>query len=370
MDRTDGMTDRRDILQCLMGLPFATLRPALAVDWSPLRIQAKRAGLFYGTAVSGALLKSDSEYASLVGREAGILVAEGETKRSAVQQVEGTFNFGGADAILDFARKNQQMMRGHTLVWHRSNPAWLAARLQQTKDERLLTDFISASVKRFQGVFHSWDVVNEAVDIASPNADALRTDSIWYAAFGNSYIETAFRCARDADKTVPLYYNEANLEGDVWWAEKRRIATLNLLESLIAKNVPINGLGIQGHLKAFSLKFNEEVFSRFLDKVSALGLKIIITELDVADIHGPSDPSTRDQMVADLTRRYLDVAFSKKAMIGCLTWGISDKYSWLSDDKNYRWPDGQRSRGLPYDEYFRAKPMRDAIAKAIENRAI
>ena len=75
-------------------------------------------------------------------------------------------------------------------------------------------------------------------------ADGLR-QSAWFKAFGESYIDTAFHAARAADPTALLFYNETNLEGDSDWFERRRTATLKLLERLLARNVPVQGLGIQ-----------------------------------------------------------------------------------------------------------------------------
>ena len=358
-------TDRRRFLAYAAAFSAVGRGTALADDL-PLRAHAKAHGRLYGAAVSSGRLKADPGYAALVAREAGILVAEGETKRNALQLSPDTFTFDGTDAIAQFARSNHQLMRGHTLVWYKSNPHWLEQALGQSPSDRLITAYVDTVVRRYAGRFQSWDVVNEAIEPDQGNALGLRTDSIWFKAFGESYIDLAFHAARAADATTPLYYNETNLEDDVAWSERRRRATLGLLERLIKRGVPIDGLGVQGHMKLYRVKFSDRIFSRFLDDVAAMGLKVLITEFDVADIGGPADPAQRDADVAALTRDYLSVAFSKQATVGCLTWGISDKYSWLSEDSHYKWPDGQQSRSLPFDVDFRPKPMRDAMASSFD----
>lgn len=360
--------DRRRLLASAAAFSAVGPRTALADDLS-LRAHAKAHGRLYGAAVSSGRLKADTAYAALVAREAGILVAEGETKRNALQPSPNTFTFEGADYIAQFARSNNQLMRGHTLVWHRSNPHWLEQMLAQSPNETLITAYIDTVVKHYAGRFQSWDVVNEAIEPDDGHPLGLRTDSVWFKAFGESYIDLAFHAARAADPSTPLYYNETNLEGDVNWSERRRRATLGLLERLIKRGVPIDGLGLQGHLKLYRVKFSDRIFSKFLDDVTAMGLKILITEFDVADIGGPADPVRRDADVAALTRDILAVAFSKQPTLGCLTWGISDKYSWLSEDSHYKWPDGQPSRSLPFDVDFRPKPMRDAIASSFDREA-
>lgn len=357
--------DRRRFLASAAAFSAVGRGTALADDL-PLRAHAQAHGRLYGAAVSSGRLKADAGYAALVAREAGILVAEGETKRNALQPTPDTFTFEGADYIAQFARTHHQLMRGHTLVWYKSNPHWLEQTLGQAPNDRLITAYIDTVVGRYVGRFQSWDVVNEAIEPDEGDAQGLRTDSVWFKAYGESYIDLAFHAARAADPKTPLYYNETNLEGDVAWSERRREATLGLLERLIKRGVPIDGLGLQGHFKLYRVKFTDRIFSKFLDDVAAMGLKVLITEFDVADIGGPADPAKRDADVAALTRDVLAVAFSKPATLGCLTWGISDKYSWLSEDSHYKWPDGQQSRSLPFDVDFRPKPMRDAMAACFD----
>jgi endo-1,4-beta-xylanase len=357
--------NRREYLALVAA--FCAARSGVArADTLPLRSIAEARGLLYGAAVSSRRLREDNSYKRLLTREAGILVAEGETKRSSIQPNASTFDFSGTDYILDFASQNNQSMRGHTLIWHRSNPRWLELSLVQKRSDRLITDYIQMVVKRYAGRFHSWDVVNEAIEPDNGHFQGLRTDSIWFKAFGEEYIDIAFHAARAADPHVPLYYNETNIESDVPWADRRRKATLGLLERLIKRGVPIDGLGVQGHLKMYKLKFSDRIFSRFLDDVASMGLKILITEFDVADIGGPNDPAKRDADTAGLTRDFLSAAFANRSVLGCLTWGISDKYSWLSEDSNYRWADHQISRVLPFDADFKPKPMRNAIAECLD----
>ncbi len=311
-------------------------------------------------------LRNDTTYADTVAREANLLVAEGETKRNVLQPNSETFMFDGTDFIAQFARLNDQLMRGHTLVWYRANPRWLEQALAESPNDRLITAYIETVVKRYAGRFQSWDVVNEAIEPDQGDPLGLRTDSVWFRAFGERYIDLAFHAARAADPKTPLYYNETNVEGDVVWSERRRRSTQRLLERLLKRGVPIDGLGVQGHLKLYRVKFSDRVFSDFLDDVIAMGLKVLITEFDVADIGGPADPAQRDADVAAATRAFLSVAFSKPATLGCLTWGISDRYSWLSEDIHYKWPDGEPSRSLPFDTDFKRKPMWDAIAACFD----
>jgi endo-1,4-beta-xylanase len=360
---------RRNLLKAGLAAPMIAPFTFAGAAQPSLRAAARDAGLIYGSAVNENFLGVDQTYTMLLEQEPDMVVPEGSAKRKTIEPVRGRYNFSLADRLWRFAQRNDQRMRGHTLVWHNSVPKWLEAALAEKPDERLLTTYIEKVAGHFRGRLHSWDVVNEAIEPDEGSPDGLRVNSPWYRAFGANYIEEAFRVARAADPDVLLFYNELNLEGDVRWAEKRRTATLKLLERLVKKNVPIDGLGIQSHLKAYRVDYTDEVFSHFLDEVHGLGLKVLLTEFDIADIDGPADPKDRDADIAALAERYLDVAFSKPHVLGCLTWGITDRYSWLSQWDQYKWPGGALSRGLPFDASLAPKPMETAMLAAYRRRA-
>jgi endo-1,4-beta-xylanase len=131
------------------------------------------------------------------------------------------------------------------------------------------------------------------------------------------------------------------------------------------RKVPVDALGIQAHLNAAESAFSEGVLTRFLDDVEALGLKVIVTELDVRDDGLPSPIAMRDAAVAAQTSAFLDTVLAHRAVLGVLTWGLSDKGTWL----NGTFPrlDGLPQRPLPLDDAFARKPMWQAIAQALDS---
>jgi endo-1,4-beta-xylanase len=335
----------------------------------PLRAIAASRTLLYGCAVSSADLDRDAEFAGAVNREVSIIVPEWELKRGMVQREPGRFDFSGGEKLLAFAARNAMRMRGHTLVWHFGNPPWLEQALRDNPRPALLTDCIAASCTHFKGRIHSWDVVNEVVAPEQGHELGLRVQSPWYQAFGEIYIADAFIAARQSDPDALLFYGEYNVEGASRRDQARRTAVLKLLERLKRQGVPIDGFGVQGHLHAYKQALDAGAFAAFLKEIAAMGLKIMITELDVADRGGAADPGQRDVDVAEQTRVLLAVALANPATIGVLTWGLSDRYSWLSRYPDYRWPDGQLSRGLPLDGALKRKPMWGAIAQAFGGTA-
>ena len=80
----------------------------------------------------------------------------------------------------------------------------------------------------------------------------------------------------------------------------------------------------------------------------------MITEMDVLDDGLPKNRARRDRMVADVYKRYLNVTLDETAVSVVMTFGLSDRYTWLQED--YPREDGADRRPLPFDSRLRAKP--------------
>ncbi len=338
----------------------APIAHALPSDTPRLRDLAAARGLFFGAATNN-YWQRDADFTQALLDDCAIIVPEYELKRDLTEPVRGQYDFSASDALVSFARANDLMFRGHPLVWYASNPPWLEEAVAAAKDERIFTDYIAAACHHYRGQVHSWDVVNEAIE----PADGGLRNSFWLKRFGPGYIDTAFRAARQADPHALLVYNDYSLEeaGPVY--DARRRATLELLAGLKARGVPIDALGLQAHLSAFGHRIDQRVLRDFLDAVSAMGLRIIVTELDVDDGDGALDADARDAAVADISRRFLDVALDNAATLGVLTWGLSDRYL------KY---DGTRDallrgtpRKLPLDRNMAPTAMHTTLAAALRN---
>jgi endo-1,4-beta-xylanase len=340
-----------------------SLKPSLDEDLSAgLRVRASKQGLLYGAATSTYQLGQDDFAAALV-RESSILVAEYEMKRDALEPSRGHYDFAAADALSRFAHDHRMAFRGHTLVWHASNPKWLDASAFSAKDERLLTTYIAAIAGHFRGRVQSWDVVNEVLLPKDGRADAMRA-SPWLSAFGPAYVDLAFHAARAADPDALLVYNDWGCEAGAAENDAFRRATLKFLEGLRARNVPVGALGLQGHLAAFGTPVDQKKLGAFLGEVNAMGLKILVTEHDVDDSGGPSDIALRDRAVADASRRFLDVVLASSATVAVLTWGLSDRF--LDAPGLRAMLSGYRPRMLPLDTDLARKPMWLAMASAFD----
>lgn len=324
---------------------------------SSLKKRAAAKGLIYGAFPQASRDEFDlnQKWKATFLRECSLVVAACywvDTQKSM-----DTFDFSEPDYLTQFAATNQMLVRGHPLVWHLALPKWIEETLNHQNAEQTLTNHVQTLVKRYAGKMHSWDVVNEAIEVKDGRSDRLR-NTPWLEFLGADYINLAFHTAARADPKALLVYNEQNLEYD----EAHQVAVLQLLKRLKAQGTPVHALGIQSHLRGHRDDFNPQRFKKFLKHVAKLGFKILVTELDVIDQELPLDPLDRDRRIASTYEQYLNAVLSEKAVIAVVNWGLSDRYTWLN--KYLPRPDRSPSRPLPFDRDFQPKLAFNAMIRA------
>ena len=333
------------------------------VGQTPLKERAARKGLIYGADCGTLDLQSAPKLATALVQECGMLVA-GFLKWDRLRPTVNTFDFSKGDWFAEFARNHNLLLRGHTLVWHEALPPWFKEKVNRQNSEQVLTQHIKQVVGHYAGQMHSWDVVNEAIPFDPTHSKGLRKTP-WLEFLGVDYIDIAFRTAAETDPKAMLVYNDFGLEYDTPRDEAKRNAVLNLLEKLKSQGTPIHALGIQSHLFANETRFNAQKLRSFLKNVASMDLKILITEMDVMDKKLPLEAVVRDGIVAAAYEDYLSVVLDESAVICVTTWGLSDRYTWLSEF--YPRSDGAAVRPLPLDTNFKRKLAWNAIARAFDH---
>jgi len=354
----------------LLGTRAADLRSSgsLAAEAIALRKLAAEKGLIYGTTIAARQITGDRPFLDLVRQEAGLVVAENEMKWQVMNRGSpGDNDFAPADTIANFAAANGLVLRGHNLLWYHRTPSWYFDLTDRREQERAVIGHIEQLAGRYRGRIHSWDVVNEPIEPKDGRPDGLRT-AVFLETLGPEYLDLAYHTARDTDPDARLVVNEYDVELDAPEQEARRVALLRLLERMRRSGTPVDAVGIQAHLTAAGgPPFSAPLLRRFLADIANLGLTVQITELDVTDEHAPAQVAVRDGLVADTYRRFLDAALDEPAVKMVVTWGLSDRHSWIVRRETYqaKWrTDDAASRPLPFDADLEAKPAFDAIAGA------
>jgi endo-1,4-beta-xylanase len=327
-----------------------------------LREAAEHSRILIGAAARPAQL-SEPAYAATLAREFNLLEPEDALKWEVIRPDEESFDFSQADQLVDFALRHKMKIRGHTLVWHRQNPFWLAdGRFPPAKLSQLLEAHIKTVVGHYRGKIFAWDVMNEALDERVPKN--LRS-TIWYdqpgigfAHQGSAYLAQCFRWAHEADPEALLFYNEAEADE----VNSRSNALYTMVRDLIRQGVPIHGIGLQMHIG--NLHPDIASLSANIGRFTALGLQVHITELDIPlpiDANGKASPEDLRKQ-ADLYRRIAAVCRSHAGCTAIQTWGFTDKYSWIGSHSKQT-----RGAALLFDRDYRPKPAYDSLRHALAN---
>lgn len=305
--------------------------------------------MLVGSCVSAAQL-AEADFAELAARQCSIVVAENDMKWRFTQPEENRYDFTRADVVAGFAEKNGLKLRGHNLCWHQSLPEWVEKTATKENAARLLRQHILVVAGRYAGKMHSWDVVNEAIEIKDGRRDGLR-ESMWMKLLGPEYLAIAFRAAAETDPAAKLTYNDYGLEGNGKYHEERRAAALALLRWMRENKVPVHALGLQSHLHEDS-SGDFRALNRFLDEVSAMGLEVYVTELDVKQ---EGSGESAEKRAAEVYREYLENVVRHPAVKAVLTWGLTRR------GRNHE------ERLLPFGDGLQPTAafyaMRDALAK-------
>jgi endo-1,4-beta-xylanase len=356
--------DRRSLIA---GGALALALPARAAEEESLAAAAARCGVRFGSAVGGRAFAS-SEYRALVERECAVITPENAMKWQQMSPSPDRISFEEADRFAAWAKKTGKQLRGHTLFWPREDrlPSWVRSHDFGPKPieacDQIVGRQVATVAKRYAKSAYSFDVVNEAID---PKTGGYRESILSKASGGlGRLIGLSFQLAREAAPNAELVYNDYMDWGD--WSAKHRAGVLRLLETLRKGDIPIDTLGIQAHINTpadpGAIAKRERDWRGFLDAVTGMGYKLAVTEFDVDDRELAGDIAARDQQVAAYGKAYAELLLSYPQCTSFVTWGLSDRFSWLHDFMPRS--DGLRKRGCFYDEDFRPKPLRAALIDA------
>jgi len=314
------------------------IAPAVAERDIPSVYQTLAGQFPVGSAVRAADLTGESAF--LLTKHFNSMTSENDMKWDATENTEGVFTFANADAQVSFAKANNMLVRGHTLVWHQQTPPWVfndasGNPMTPTAENRALLiqrmqNHIRAVVTHFGTDVGTWDVVNEAID--QSQSDGYRR-SPWFNIIGPDYIDIAFQTAREVAPTAKLYYNDFST------TDTTKLAFIAALVSgMKARGVPIDGVGHQMHN---NVDFpSGAAVTNAINTIDALGVENSITEMDVSIYSGSFNTSVPDYTNIPPNRfllqgyRYLTFFQAFKQLQGKIKsvtlWGKADNQTWLT----------------------------------------
>jgi endo-1,4-beta-xylanase len=303
-------------------------------DPNSLRELAGRFGLKIGSAIIPQDINTPA-WNAVAASQFSVVTPGNEMKWQVVEPTQGNFDWSGADNLVAFAKANDQLIRGHTFVWHNQLPDFLTSgvangSINQTQLLDLLQAHIFTEAGRYRGKIWQWDVCNEFLSDSNPSM--VNPNNFWIKNAGPDVIERAFRWAHQADPHALLFYNDYNIGGEDGSNAKFQ-AAFNLAQGLLDKGVPIHGVGIQGHLDT-QFGWSPQRLSDDIGKYASLGLKVAITEADARTfVNNPTDqvPTSNLELFAQPYEfsEMLKAALAVPECVSFTVWGFTDADSWV-----------------------------------------
>ena len=316
--------------------------------------EAYQDAFLIGTALNPAIVSgADSASLAIVKKHFNAITPENSMKAGPINPEPGVFNYGPADDFVEFGKANNQFIIGHTLVWHNQTPDWFfqdenGVRYSVEDQKRRLHEHIQLIAGRYAGKVDAWDVVNEVID-----NDGSYRPTTWVNGIGDgdSLVKWSFQYAEAYAPDTELYYNDFNA-----WRPEKRDGIARMVRMLQHEDVRIDGIGIQGH---WGLNFpKNEYIEAAIDTFAALGVKVMITELDVdvlpltkegqiigtgmfhpqfqleefeefLDPYKDGLPEEQQKALADRYAELFEIFYQKRDKIDRVTlWGLHDGMSW------------------------------------------
>lgn len=298
--------------------------------------------------------RTTKAHQEIVKKHFDSITCENETKFVSLQREENQYRFDDVDRILEFAKDNNIMMRGHTFVWHNQSPRWVFENATKEILLKRMKDHIITVGKRYENDFYCWDVVNEAIEDKS---DIFLRKSPWVEIIGEDFMDYAFKYAREVLPNTDLYYNDYNES-----SYPKRDKIYKAVRDMLDRGVPIDGVGLQCHWNIYDTSMDD--VKRAMEQYAKLGLKIQVTEMDIS-VYKFADQSKLDKPSFELLKKQANLykeAFKLfreyKELVDTVTlWGIADDYTWLDNfpvRNRKNWP-------LLFDENHEPKEAFHAI---------
>lgn len=314
------------------------------------------------------IYEKDSKAKPLIESQFNTITAENCMKAMYLQPREGEFNFKDADRFVEYGEKHGMRLIGHTLIWHSQAPSWFFKDKdgKEVSKEVLIERMrkhIHTVLSRYKGRIKGWDVVNEAI---LDNGEWRQ--SKFYQIIGEDFVRLAFQFAHEADPDAELYYNDYSM-----FLEGRRKGVVSMVRKLQEKGVKIDGIGMQGHLNIDYPALSD--FENSLLAFSALGVKVMITEMEISVLPAPKQtrgaevstrftynkqldpyakglPKDKELLLGQRYKEFFALFLKHRDKIDRVTvWGVTDGDSWKNN-----WPvPGRTDYPLLFDRNYRPK---------------
>ncbi|MCQ2221623.1 MAG: endo-1,4-beta-xylanase, partial [Prevotella sp.] len=244
------------------------------------------------------------------------ITCENETKWESVEGTNNSFNWGGADNAVNYAKTYNFPFKFHALVWGSQYPKWLES---QTPEQRYkeIVQWMDAVKKKYPDL-QLIDVVNEAVSGHQAGTKYFIEALGGTGTTGYDWIIKAFELAYERWPNAILIYNDFNT---FQWNVDQYI---DLVKTLRNAGAPIDAYGCQSHdLTDCSLT----TFKNAMTKLqNALKMPMYSTEYDIG--------TTDDNKQLQRYKEQIPYMWEQDYVAGVTLWGYIYGRTWTNDGKD------------------------------------
>jgi GH35 family endo-1,4-beta-xylanase len=227
------------------------------------------------------------------------------------------------DRFIAFGKKFGLTLKGHPLLWHGCNPAWLPKDPEELK--KLYQKRFREIAERYAKDIRVWDVVNESQ--VCPKEYPLFSP-------GKEYVGWAFR------EACPLFQPENLMMINEVTAFNRGVGEENpyyrQVKQLIADGAAVEGIGFQFHLfngQALTGHLQGRAFppAELLDVYDSFGdfdRPLFVTEITV-----PTTVEDGEAVQAEVIGNLYRLWFSAPRMAGITYWNLPDGTAYKDENK-------------------------------------
>src|SRR5690554_1890012 len=382
-NKDTGMRTATAIATLVSALALMGCQHVQTVETPSTLKEAYRDACLLGTAVNQEITSGEDALSKeIVLQQFNSITVENVMKAEEINPTPGVYNFAPADEFVAFGEANGMHIVGHTLVWHNQTPDWVF--LDERGEPKTphaqaewMRQHIEAVAGRYAGRVHAWDVVNEVIA-----DDGSYRPTTWVNAIGDGdeLVKLAFRYASEYAPDAELYYNDFNA-----WRPEKRDGIVRMVRMLQEEGIRIDGIGIQGH---WGLNYPSTAhIEAAIDAYAALGVKVMITELEVdvlpltregqiigqglmhpqfelpefkafLDPYRDGLPDAVQQQLADRYAELFRIFHGRRDKLHRVTvWGVEDGMSWKN---GYPIPN-RTNHPLLFDRQGQPKPALRAV---------
>ena len=272
------------------------------------------------------------------------ITPENESKWSSVQGWgRNSWNWGGCDNCVNYAKNHNFPFKFHTLVWGSQFPDWVK-NLSVSERYNAIVTWMDAVKSRYPDL-QMIDVVNEAIEGHQADTHYIKEALGGGGVTGYDWIIKAFEMAYERWPNAILIYNDFNT---FQWNTSQFI---DLVRTLRDAGAPVDAYGCQSH------DLTDCDVSKFKDSESkiqdALKMPMYITEYDIG--------TDNDNLQKQRYQEQIPYLWEKSYCAGITLWGYIYGETWVTNGNSGIIKDNQDRPAMEWlRDYMSSKAAKEA----------